>query len=122
MIWNFIDPELPANTRIIDPYTWYKNYKVKTSKIKVFGEAIIDDTSESYTGVADTTITYKKILNLFTYKTLSANDDTDAVASSNISGMTMPDSRKFKKYSELNGTFGAEKMNRPDVNAVPLGH
>lgn len=32
-----------------------------------------------------------------------------------------PDDKKFKKYSDLNGMFGFEKLNRPDVNAVPLG-
>ena len=36
--------------------------------------------------------------------------------------MCLPDGRKFKKYSEANGTFGVDKINRPDINAVPLGH
>jgi hypothetical protein len=39
-----------------------------------------------------------------------------------VSGLIEPDAKKFKKYSERNGLFGAEKINKPDVNAVPLGH
>jgi hypothetical protein len=37
-------------------------------------------------------------------------------------GLLEPDQKHFKKYSERNGLFGAEKVNKPDVNAVPLGH
>lgn len=123
MLWNFIDPELPTNTTIVDPWTWYKNYRVKVTTIKNVNGMVIDDTTGTYSGnnVADL-FSYKKLLDSFTYKTLFASDDSDTLDGNQVSGLVLPDSRKFKKYSELNGTFGASKMNRPDVNAVPLGH
>jgi hypothetical protein len=65
---------------------------------------------------------------LFTYKDFDqpewANDTVDSTAGAGFiaNGLMEPDAKKFKKYSELNGLFGAEKINKPDVNAVPLGH
>ena len=38
------------------------------------------------------------------------------------SGIIDPQDKSFKKYSEHNGTFGYDKLNRPDINAVGLGH
>lgn len=114
MIWNFVDPELPSNTKILDKYTWYKNYKVK----RVSSTVVVDGSS------ANTTISYNKILPLFTYKkdfVLSwAGDVTDSNEPS--PGILEPDAKKFDKYSEANGVFGYTKINRPDVNAVPIGH
>lgn len=112
ILWNFIDPELPTNNTIIDPYTWYKNYKVK--KIT---STLIDVTS----GIPGTSLDYRKVLQLFTYKDIaeaSYSGDSDTI----VNGIIEPDGKKFKKYSEANGTFGASKINRPDVNAVPIGH
>ena len=60
---------------------------------------------------------------LFTYKKAFeqsfSGEPTDNIAENSI---IEPDNKKYKKYSEINGVFGAEKINRPDVNAVPLGH
>jgi hypothetical protein len=39
-----------------------------------------------------------------------------------FSGLLEPDDKSFKKYSEHNGLFGYDKLNRPDINAVGLGH
>lgn len=110
IITNFADPELPTNTTIVDPYTWYKNYKVRKK-----GTVLIDNDD------SPTTINYRKVLQLFTYKDVleqNYSGDTDDVQT----GLIEPDSKKFKKYSEANGTFGATKINRPDVNAIPIGH
>ena len=52
-------------------------------------------------------MTYNKLLNLFTY------DGTKIIE---------PDDKGYKTNFEENGAFGVEKLNRPDVNAVPLGH
>ena len=78
------------------------------------------------------TLTYKKLLPLFTYKKdyipLFFKSDggkileIEAGETNVLSGLLEPDSKGFKKYSEINGLFGAEKINKPDVNAVPLGH
>lgn len=118
---NFIDPELPTNHTIVDPWTWYKNFRVKVTKIKNANGFIIDDTSDTYTN-ATSEFSYKKVLDIFTYRTLFEDDDNDTVDTTSIKGVITPEARKYKKYSELNGTFGASKINRPDVNAVPIGH
>jgi hypothetical protein len=39
MMSNFIDPELPTNTKIVDPGTWAKNYAVRCTA------SIIDSTT-----------------------------------------------------------------------------
>ena len=99
MNWNFIDPELPTNHRIIDPFTWNKNFKIKTTKVKsITNEGQLKES---------TTLTYNKLLDLFTY------DGTKIIE---------PDDKGYKTSFEANGAFGVEKLNRPDVNAVPLGH
>ena len=123
MNWNFIDPDMPTNKRIVDPYTWYRNFKV----ISKATTTVNDD------GTDTTTLTYKKLLPLFTYKKYyvpTAFNFTSGLAIAEsvareedvMSGILEADSKSFKKYSEINGLFGAEKINRPDVNAVPLGH
>ena len=128
--WNFIDPELPTNTRIVDQWTWYKNYRVKFSKVIITGTAIMDDASTTTETGGDITGTennteavffrYKKILPTYTYKIVdeSGEDSNDI----RLAKVVLPNGKHFKKYSEQNGTFGADHMNRPDVNAVPLGH
>ena len=126
MNWNFIDNDLPTNKRIVDPFTWYKNFRiVKRNSVVVKQE--LTNGSESGVDVS-TSLVYKKLLPLFTYKKYSepafngdTYDDTDG-ARPVANGLIEPDGKKYKKYSEINGVFGTEKMNRPDVNAVQLGH
>lgn len=122
MNWNFIDSEMPTNKKIVDPYTWYRNFKVATRSTTI----VKDENGDSET------LTYKKLLPLFTYKKdyipLFFKSDggkileIEAGETNVLSGLLEPDSKGFKKYSEINGLFGAEKINKPDVNAVPLGH
>ncbi len=119
VMWNFTDPELPTNNQIVDPYTWYKNYRVETTKIMQGGSGgnvIVDSTDGIITGGTETA-SYKKVLDLFTWKTAEVDGKDISLAK-----LTMPDSKDFKKFSEANGTFGATKINRADVNAVPIGH
>lgn len=123
MNWNFIDPELPTNSKVVDPWTWYKNYRVKVSNVikNDYGIAV-DDFSDDleYTGYDSTdTFQTKKILQLYTYGVLNESEDNTNITAARIA---TPGTKRFKKYSDINGTFGAEKMNRADVNAVPLGH
>ena len=116
MNWNFIDPELPTNTKIVDKYTWYKNWRV-VNKASV---------TVDYSGRVekeDDKLSYNKLLPVFTYK------DSDIVSSlyndSSIEppkGIIEPQDKSFKKYSENNGIFGYDKLNRADINAVGLGH
>ena len=114
MNWNFTDPDIPTNKRIVDPYTWYKNFRVlkKASALVSMG-----------TGDISSDLIYKKLLPIFTYKkvleTSFSGEPDDQIA---LNTVIEPDNKKYKKYSEINGVFGAEKINRPDVNAVPLGH
>ena len=111
--WNFIDSEMPTNTKIIDPYTWYKN-------IRLSREASTMIT----TGTNTEKLVYNKLLPLFTYKFEGGSvklfeKDTDNIP---IFSVIEGDGKGFKKYSEFNGTFGYDKINKPDVNAVGLGH
>lgn len=108
MNWNFIDPELPTNTTIMDPWTWFKNYRIKTCYISTDGLNISEDTKKS----GNSAISYKKLLELYT---LSDEDISKAE-------IILADAKKFEKYSEENGLFGSSKLNRPDINAVPQGH
>lgn len=119
MHWNFIDSEMPTNKKIIDPYTWARNFKIKKKKSIVVGD---DGTP------GESTLSYNKLLKLFTYKNIFepewAGDDRgkDTGEAAFGVGLIEPDGKKFEKYSTRNGLFGAEKMNKPDINAVPLGH
>lgn len=101
MNWNFIDPELPTNHRVVDPFTWAQNFKILSKKIKVI---------DSAGNVTESLLNYNKLLPLFTFKDEGGNKVLE------------PDDKNYKKYSEINGVFGVDKINRPDVNAVPLGH
>lgn len=124
MMWNFTDPELPTNHKIIDPFTWYKNYKVKTTKIKVKKDFVIED---NVTGTGemigqDSYFLYRKVLNTFTYKTGELVNDIDPGVNLESIKLMLPETKRYKKYAESNGEFGASKINRGDVNAVGLGH
>lgn len=126
MNWNFIDPELPTNTRIVDPYTWFLNYKVKgiTTTTNSEGLSTIDSTGAN-TSSGTTSFTYTKVLPLFTYKSKDIDESKPNWVDSGIltnAKVLVPGDKSFNKYSDLNGLYGAEKINRPDVNAVDLGH
>ena len=128
MNWNFIDPELPTNSRVVDPWTWFKNYRVRVSNVITNANGVsvddfsIDDSynSTEYTGdVTAEKFQTKKLLQLFTYGVFNEAEDNTSITAARIAS---PGTKRFKKYSDINGTFGAEKMNRADVNSVPLGH
>ena len=119
MNWNFIDPELPTNTKIVDPYTWYKNFKIVNR-----ASTTIDNS-----GAPSIALTYRKLLENFTYKQAFIPDFESQLGESPTPtvgepdpGIIEPDGKKYKKYVESNGLFGASQINRPDVNAVDLGH
>lgn len=60
---------------------------------------------------------------LFTYKSepiLLGNEGE--LEGEPAKGIIESGSKRFKKYSEFNGVFGFDKLNRPDINAVDLGH
>jgi hypothetical protein len=66
-------------------------------------------------------LNYNKLLPLFTYKNglvKSFSDDTDDLVPD---GIISSENKGFKKYSERNGIFGYDKLNRADINAVGLG-
>ena len=69
MNWNFIDPELPTNRTIIDPYTWYKNFRIAKKSSVTVAPLGYDTESDTGTPLTDEkTLTYRKLLPLFTYK------------------------------------------------------
>jgi len=118
MTWNFTDGEVPTNKKIIDPWTWYKNFRVinKASTIVKSGGTDGTLTTES--------LSYRKLLPVFTYRgnfVASFSGETSDGEPGNNS-IIEADGKKFKKYSEINGLFGSQKINKPDVNAVPLGY
>ena len=119
MHWNFIDPELPTNHKIIDNWTWYKNFKISTKANEIFDEV---------SGVVvDKQLAVKKLLQLFTfvtstYPTYSGEVVTGDLPPGRTAAIKEPIDKKYKKYADINGEFGAQKINRPDVNAVQLGH
>lgn len=119
MNWNFIDPDMPTNKKIVDIYSWAKNFKIKR---KV--STVVRDVTEGVP--VGETLAYNKLLLLFTYKNVFEpsweNDVSAGSSEADFFGLIESDEKKFKKYSEINGLFGAEKLNRPDVNAVPLGY
>ena len=80
----------------------------------------IDDNASSVTN--GTILTYKKVLPIFTYKISTLTNDIDVGTDLETAKVLTAQDRSFKKYSESNGLFGAESINRPDVNAVKLGH
>ena len=118
--WNFIDPELPTNKKIIDGLTWFKNFKISPKS-----SILYDDEQKKIVNI-NTGLSHKKLLPIFTYiedhivgyngESVSPELDGD------INSIKEPTDKKYKKYADANGEFGYEKINRPDVNAVPLGH
>lgn len=110
--WNFTDPELPTNKRIVDKYTWQKNWRVSNkASATVNNEGKVEE------------LRYNKLLPIFTFKTNAiVSKIFDDAGIEPLAGILEPDDKSFKKYSENNGTFGYDKLNRPDINAVGLGH
>lgn len=121
MNWNFIDDEVPTNYRIVDPWTWYKNYRVVNTEIKLGGvnnDIVVDNTSGAFTtGQGVSLGSYKKVVPVFTWKQASDNE-TDIT----LAKMIMPDGKQFDVYSESNGVFGTDKINKGDVNSISIGH
>ena len=120
MTWNFTDGEMPTNKKIIDPWTWYKNFRVVNK-----ASTVVKSGTTSGSAVIETNLSYKKLLDLFTYKgefVTQFNGESDTIGEPSTNSIIETDGKKFKKYSELNGLFGAQKINKPDVNAVPLGY
>lgn len=110
--WNFTDPELPTNKRIVDKYTWQKNWRVSNKA----------STTVNNEGKEEK-LSYNKLLPIFTFKTNAIISKIfDDAGIEPLPGILEPDDKSFKKYSENNGTFGYDKLNRPDINAVGLGH
>jgi hypothetical protein len=60
---------------------------------------------------------------LYTYKgkNIVSNLYDDSSIENDIGNIITPEDKGYKKYSENNGTFGYDKLNRPDINAVGLG-
>ena len=116
MNWNFQDPELPTNTRIVDTYTWYKHWRVSKR-----ASAIVKENGELES--ASETLSYNKLMPLYTYKgkNIVSNLYDDSSIENDIGNIITPEDKGYKKYSENNGTFGYDKLNRPDINAVGLG-
>lgn len=116
MNWNFIDPELPTNTKIIDKYTWSKNIRIVSKKSKY-----IDGKGQQ----GESIDVFNKLLPMFTFRSEHIRefdgDDQNNETLNHDNAILEPDNKRFKKYSEANGIFGFEKLNRPDINAVPLG-
>lgn len=119
---------MPTNKKIVDPFCWAVNFKIKRK-----ASTIVDADAGSVT--TTTTLVYNKLLDIFTYKDVpypdARKDDGTAINDEESGddliapvavGLIEPDGKKFKKYSEINGLFGTNKINRPDVNAVPLGY
>lgn len=113
MNWNFIDPEFPGTTKIVDPYTWFKNYRVHNKVTKTMNS----DNNEIE-------LQYNKLLPLFTFK-YKGESITSRLYEGNVSdaseGIIDSEHKKFKTYAQVNGEFGYTKMNRIDVNSVGLG-
>ena len=131
MMWNFIDPEFPTNNAIVDPWTWYKNFRIKKTEMVIkdnvngaYTDSIVADNTDGTLTGGSSVFSYKKILDVFTYRsvTFNTNIDTSDVADISTYRITLPDSKKFDKYAEANGIFGASKLNRADINSVGLGH
>jgi len=117
MNWNFIDPDLPTNHKVVDSYTWGKNFRISNKDDIIVQTDILPSESEF-----TTTLKYKKLLPLFTYASSKIAGFSGEEITADKLGILEPTDKKYKKYSDLNGTFGSDKINRPDVNAVDLGH
>ena len=98
---NFIDPELPTNDKIVDANTWKNNFRVIQDVGPIDGQ------------------TLNRIL--FNYK----------LKNNNFNSIIEPEDAKYDATGSLIGsgqatevdwkTKGAHKINRADVNAVPIG-
>lgn len=107
--YNFIDPDLPTNNNIIDINTWNKNYAVYQDTIvdsKALNRQLITYKQKTGTVSGDNTL-YP------VGKILEPNDPNYASAGSGL--LDIFDKSDWKMY-------GCDKINRADVNAVPLGH
>lgn len=116
---NFIDPVLPTNKTMRDQLTWYKNIRIKTKATTVG--------TTSTTGVP-VDLYYRNMLQLFTYKHNEAsklysgdNDDTSGTYEIPYGSILTPDNKHYQRYVDLNGEFGAEKIERASMNVVPQG-
>ena len=119
MNWNFIDPDLPTNKKIIDGLTWAKNFKI-TPKTSLMYDEVVADVVAIGTGP-----NHKKLLPLFTYireYIEGFKDENVSHEDGSKNTIKEPTDKKYRKYADANGEFGYEKINRPDVNAVALGH
>lgn len=128
MNWNFIDPELPTSSLIVDPFTWYKHYRIvnKVTKTVKMGYTEDSDGNPKKEAKSDSDVTsslsYNKLLPIFTYKSFSdagVAEENDTIKAGKLIDA---EDKHFKKYSERNGVFGFDQLNRPDINAVKLGH
>ena len=126
--WNFIDPQLPTNTKILDKLAWHKNYHVITKYYKPLTttEGIKDDNE----GISLETVPSGDVVTAG-HLVPSFNDGTsDMISYKRLvplytihgSKILEPGDNKYNRYADRNGTFGCSKINSPDVNAVPLGH
>ena len=136
MLWNFIDPDLPTNKRVIDPFTWYKNYKVRTTQVKVNNNFVVEDgisgtndsgvftTANSSNNSSNEVFQYRKILPLFTYKISDVLDNGAIDQGNDLSKakLLLPETKSYGRFAKSNGEFGATKINRADINAIGLGH
>lgn len=95
---NFIDPELPLNDRIIDPYTWYKNYSV-------YQDSSLDNKAVN------------RILTTFKRNNKGRIIEPSDAKYTSAGGLkdTLTGGESFK-------ISGSNNINRADVNAVKLGH
>lgn len=101
---NFIDPDLPTNTNIVDSQSWLKNYAVyqdSSSGIKAFNRVLI---------------TYKQKND--DVKTILEPSDSEFATAGEFFGVDPLEFFGGKGYK----VKGCDKINRSDVNAVPIGH
>lgn len=96
---NFIDPDLPTNNKIIDSETWLKNFKVY----------------QDSAGINRQLITYKQKGNIIV-------EPSDASYATRGTGILDAITGVFTNTGEEYKIQGCDKINRADVNAVPLGH
>jgi len=99
---NFIDPDFPTNHKIVDKKTWKNNFIIWSD-----GVVNIDNTAK---GLNRQLITYKQ---KGSDPIIEPSDATYANAGSGLFDAFAKGDMKIK---------GCDKINRGDVNAVPLGH
>ena len=116
MHYNFIDPDLPSNDNIIDINTWNKNYAVYQDASILPGTPG-DDTLRSL-ATNRCLITYKE-----------KNSDATSIIEPTAASYATAGTSILTGLGALFGgsdtpytVRGCDKINRADVNAVPLGH